>query len=67
MRPSRPLVAVVLALVAVVAAGCTAEAKSTDTPSPSASLESVKPGAATASPRESASSIVEFVAFDVSP
>jgi hypothetical protein len=34
---------------------------------PSASLESVKPGAATASPRESASSIVELVAFEVSP
>ena len=34
MRPSRPLVATVLALVAAVTAGCTAETKSTDTPSP---------------------------------
>lgn len=41
MRPSRPLVAVVLALVAVVAAGCTAEAKSTDTPSPFAGCQGI--------------------------
>ena len=34
---------------------------------PSASAESVKPGAGTASPRESASSIVELVALVVSP
>jgi len=41
VRPSRPLVAVVLALVAVVAAGCTAEAKSTDTPSPFAGCQGI--------------------------
>ena len=39
MTPSRPLVAAVLALVAAAAAGCTAEAKSTDTPSPFADCE----------------------------
>ena len=39
MRPSRPLVAAMLALVAAVAAGCTAEAKSTDTPSPFADCQ----------------------------
>jgi len=40
VRPSRPLVAAMLALVAAVAAGCTAEAKSsTDTPSPFAGCE----------------------------
>ena len=41
MRPARPLVAAMLALVAAVAAGCTAEAKSTDTPSPFAGCEGI--------------------------
>ncbi|MCU7722362.1 TlpA family protein disulfide reductase [Actinoplanes sp. KI2] len=39
MRPSRPLVAAMLALVAAAAAGCTAEARSTDTPSPFADCQ----------------------------
>jgi cytochrome c biogenesis protein CcmG/thiol:disulfide interchange protein DsbE len=38
VRPSRPLV---LALVAAMAAGCTAEAKSTDTPSPFADCQGI--------------------------
>jgi cytochrome c biogenesis protein CcmG/thiol:disulfide interchange protein DsbE len=39
VRPSRPLVAAMLALVVAAAAGCTAGAKSTDTPSPFAGCE----------------------------
>jgi cytochrome c biogenesis protein CcmG/thiol:disulfide interchange protein DsbE len=41
VRPSRALVAAMLALVAAVAAGCTAEAKSTDTPSPFADCQGI--------------------------
>jgi cytochrome c biogenesis protein CcmG/thiol:disulfide interchange protein DsbE len=49
VRPSRPFVAVGVALVATLAAGCTAEAKSTDTPSPFAACAALTSPAAASS------------------